>query len=458
MNIDGLVSGLDTTKIINSLMDVAAIPKNQITAKITDRTSIITNLQSLNASLQDLSAKAKTAQGADSLGAFTATASSDAVRVTAGASAAAFTTGVVVDAVAASHAVVTAAAPATGWSGPFTLVRSDGTTIEIPAGATSAAELAKTINGAKAGVTASVVPAGTAADGTPLSRLQLTATATGAKNAFTLQRGTSADVAAGTAVDVATESGAAVVTVGSDARIRLFAGTAAEQVLTSADGSFTIGPDITVTAVKAGVDPVTVQVVPDAKAQSSTAEAFVKQISALLTRIDNGSKATVGAPGKDTTLGVFTGDSTVRALRGALANAVQAPVDGVSPSTIGISIDQYGALSFDADKFGTAMAADPAGTQAMFSAISARVETATGTYSDKYDGLLTRRITGQQSEVTSLQSQADAWDIRLAQRRATLERTYATLETKLSALQSQSSWLSGQLGTLPQAKSSAPSA
>ncbi|WP_295011342.1 flagellar filament capping protein FliD [uncultured Microbacterium sp.] len=454
MNIDGLVSGLDTTKIINSLMDVAAIPKNQITAKITDRTSVITNLQSLNASLQDLVAKAKTAKDPHSLGAFTATASSDAVKVVVGASASRFSTGVVVDAIARAHSVVTAAGGATTWSGPFTVVGADGKTTEIPAGAASAAELAKNINAAKAGVTASVVPAGTAADGTPLSRLQLTATATGAANTFSLQRGTAADVATGTSVDITTEQGAAIVTAGSDARIRLFAGTAAEQSLTSADGSFTVGEGITVTAVKTTSDPVTVAVSPDTKAQSTTAETFVKQVSALLTRIDNGSKATIGAPGKDTTLGVFTGDSTVRALRGALASAVQSPVDGVSPSTIGISIDQYGALSFDADRFATAMAADPERTQAMFSAISARVESAAGTYSDKYDGLLTRRITGQQSEVKSLQDQSDAWDIRLAQRRATLERTYATLETQLSALQSQSSWLSGQLGSLPQTKSS----
>ena len=96
---------------------------------------------------------------------------------------------------------------------------------------------------------------------------------------------------------------------------------------------------------------------------------------------------------------MFTGDSTVRSLRAALASAVQSPVDGVSPSTIGISVDKAGALSFDADRFAAAMAEDPEAVQAVFAAVSARVQDTTAQYSDKYDGLVPQRIAGQQSEV-----------------------------------------------------------
>ena len=61
MKLDGLVSGLKTQELIKALMDVSAIPKTLITNKIADRNSIITNLQSLNTTLQELVAKAKTA-------------------------------------------------------------------------------------------------------------------------------------------------------------------------------------------------------------------------------------------------------------------------------------------------------------------------------------------------------------------------------------------------------------
>ncbi|MBQ3359235.1 MAG: flagellar filament capping protein FliD [Microbacterium sp.] len=453
MKLDGLVSGLKTGELIDALMDVSAIPKKLITTKITDRTSIITNLQSLNTSLQALVEKAKTAASATSLAAFIATSSSESVTVNAGPKASAFSTSIVVDAVATAHSVVTAAAGADSWGGAFTLVAADGTRTEIaPAGA-SPHDLAKAINAAKAGVTATVVPAGTDADGAPLSRIQLNAAETGAANTFTLYRGNGDDLDAGTAIDLGTEPGAAVLTAGADARIRLFAGTSAEQVLTSASNTITVGDDVTVTVTKPSADPVTVTVALDAKAQAATAEAFIKEIASLLTRIDNGSKATVGAVGEKTTLGVFTGDSTVRNLRTALANAVQHPIDGVSPSSIGISINEKGVLSFDAEKFAQALADDPEKTQELFSGVAGRLEGVADTYSDKYDGLLTQRITGQESEVKTLKTQVERWDVRLEQRRATLERTYSQLEVQLSKLESQSSWLTGQLAALTATKS-----
>ena len=157
--------------------------------------------------------------------------------------------------------------------------------------------------------------------------------------------------------------------------------------------------------------------------------------------------------GEKTTLGVFTGDSTVRNLRTALANAVQHPIDGVSPSSIGISINEKGVLSFDAEKFAQALADDPEKTQELFSGVAGRLEGVADTYSDKYDGLLTQRITGQESEVKTLKTQVERWDVRLEQRRATLERTYSQLEVQLSKLESQSSWLTGQLAALTATKS-----
>ncbi|MBC6494837.1 flagellar filament capping protein FliD [Microbacterium sp. 4-7] len=448
MKLDGLVSGLKTEELIKALMDVSAIPKTLITNKITDRNSVITNLQSLNKTLQELVDKAKTAAGPSSLASFTATSSSETVTITAGSKATAFSTAIVVDAVATAHSVVTAAAGGTAWGGTFTLVGSDGEAVEVTPLGTGPQDLAKAINASKAGVSATVVPAGTDADGKPLSRIQLTSAETGAAGAFTLNRGTAAEVTAGTAVDLGAAPGAALLAQGADARIRLFAGTDAEQTLNSASNTITVGEGIEVTVTKASADPVTVTVARDAKKQSSTAEAFVKEIAALLVRIDNGSKATIGEVGETTTLGVFTGDSTVRNLRGALATAVQHPIDGISPSTIGITVSDKGVLSFDAEKFAAALAEDPEGTQELFSAVSARVQDVTTQYSDKYDGLLTKRITGQEDEVKTLKTQVERWDIRLEQRRATLERTYAQLEVQLSKLQSQSSWLTSQLAGL----------
>lgn len=442
--LDGLVSGLNTTELINALMDVQAIPRNLLSAKSDDKKVIISQLQTLNTSLQDLAAKAKTAAKGETLSAFSAMSSSKDLTVSLRPGAAALTADIVVDRLAQKHTVVTAASAQWPNTPPtLTLENAAGETVEVTAASASMTDVARVINSAGFGITASVVSAGTDADGTPLQRLQLVAAESGEKGAFRV-------LDAG-GQDVVSAIGAAVVTTGTDARVRLWAGTAAEQVITSASNTFTelfSGVDVTVSAVSA--DPVTIGVAVDDKARTTAAADFIKQIASLLTRIDNGSKATVGGGADDTTtLGVFTGDSTVRALRQSLAEAVQHPVDGTSPSSIGISIDRYGALTIDETKFGAALADDPDAVTALFTGIAERVQQTTETYSDKYDGLLTARITGQQSEVDAIGDQMERWDLRLEQRRATLERTYARLETMLSQMQSQSSYLTSQLSSLP---------
>ncbi|MCU1442272.1 MAG: flagellar cap protein, partial [Cryobacterium sp.] len=149
--------------------------------------------------------------------------------------------------------------------------------------------------------------------------------------------------------------------------------------------------------------------------------------------------------------GVFTGDSTIRDINQRMLSAGSLPVNGRSPSEFGISITKSGTFEFDKEKFAAAMAKEPAAAQATLQAIATRVAAAATTASDKHDGMLTSKITGQQSEVKDLGNQIDDWDRRLSSRRVTLERTYSALEVALSNLNSQSSYLTSQLAGLPSA-------
>lgn len=452
LSIDGLASNLDTTKIIDALMDVEKIPRTLLSAKADDRRVVITQLQSLNTSLQALLTRATDATAPTSLSQVKASSSDAAVTVVARAGASAMSAQLVVDRAATGHAVVTAATA--GYSADplvLTLEDAEGGLVEVRPASGAPADVARALTAAGAGVSATAVAAGAADDGSALFRLQLTSTRTGAEGVFRVHLGDSAAVAQGTAVDLAAEPGAAVVAQGADAQVRLWAGTAAEQTVTSATNTFTeLFPGVDVTVTGATAAPVTLTLGSDTAERVATARSFVTQIAALVAGIAKGSTATAAtAPGASTTLGVFTGDSTVRALRQAVTDAVQHPVEGTSPSTIGISFDRYGALSFDEARFRTALEADPAQVQHVFSAVAARVADVADQYSDKYDGLLTTRITGQQDEVRTITEQLDRWDLRLDQRRATLERTYAAMETMLSRLQSQSSYLSSQIAGLP---------
>ena len=152
--------------------------------------------------------------------------------------------------------------------------------------------------------------------------------------------------------------------------------------------------------------------------------------------------------------GAYTGDSSVRAAQTALQAAASAPVDGRSPSSIGVSISRDGTFAYDADKFSAALAADPAGTQSMLSTLADRVAKAATTASDKTTGTLTQVITGQQSVVKDLGVRIADWDLRLTARRATLQTTYNNLEVKLQSLQAQSTWLSSQITSLTASTSS----
>ncbi|MCK8466873.1 flagellar filament capping protein FliD [Microbacterium sp. KSW4-16] len=452
LSLDGLVSGLKTTEVIKALMDVHAIPRSLLKAKMDDKNGIVSQLQTLNTAIQNLATAAEKAAVPDGLARFTTTSSSPSVTVATRAGAAPLSADIVVDQVATNHTIVSAATQ--GWPVDppvITLENATGERVQVTADSASMQDVAQAINEAGAGIVAAAVPAGRDADGNVTHRLQLRAADSGEAGQFRAYRGDIAAVESGTASDLSTEAGAAVIATGADARLRLWAGTSAEQVLTSSSNTFTDlfdGVDVTVTARSA--DPVTIGVAVDTEARTKASADFIAAVKDILTRIDNGSKTTVAAkPGDKTTLGVFTGDSTVRGLRNALADAVQHPVDGVSPSSIGISTDMYGVLSFDEEKFAEALAKDPDAVAGLFSDVAARVQDTAKIYSDKYDGLLTSRITGQESEVKGLGEQMERWDVRLAQRKASLERTYARLEVMLSQLQSQSTYLSSQIAALP---------
>lgn len=452
LSLDGLVSGLKTTEVIKALMDVHAIPRSLLKAKMDDKNGIVSQLQTLNTAIQNLATAAEKAAVPDGLARFTTTSSSPSVTIATRAGAAPLSADIVVDQVATNHTIVSAATQ--GWPVDppvITLENAKGERVQVTADSASMQDVAQAINEAGAGIVAAAVPAGRDADGNVMHRLQLRAADSGEAGQFRAYRGDIAAVESGTASDLSTEAGAAVIATGADARLRLWAGTSAEQVLTSSSNTFTDlfdGVDVTVTARSA--DPVTIGIAVDTEARTKASADFIAAVKDILTRIDNGSKTTVAAkPGDKTTLGVFTGDSTVRGLRNALADAVQHPVDGVSPSSIGISTDMYGVLSFDEEKFAEALAKDPDAVAGLFSDVAARVQDTAKIYSDKYDGLLTSRITGQESEVKGLGEQMERWDVRLAQRKASLERTYARLEVMLSQLQSQSTYLSSQIAALP---------
>jgi len=451
--IDGLVSGLDTTTLINGLMAAEAVPQTILKNKATSNQAVVTALQGLNTKVAELATLATKTAKPDSLAASTATSSSKDVTATTSATALPGSIDFTVGSTAQAKSGVTAAM--TAWpESPATLTFTSaaGKQVEVTSASSSLDDLVRAVNSSEAGVKAVKVASGKDADGAVTYRLQLTSAATGAAGDFTVHRGTAAEVAAGTAPDLLAAPGAAVVKQARDASLTLWAGTSAEQVVTSSTNTFAdLLPGVSVTVTAASPDPVTLTVARDGAASSKVASDLVSGLNGILTLIASKTSTTTStnASGVTTvTSGTFTGSSTTRDVVQKLTTAMSAPVGGVSPSSIGISITKTGSFEFDEAKFSAALAADPVKVQATLSELSGRVQAAATSTSDKRDGSLTKIITGQQSVVKDLNDQIANWDDRLSSRRTQLQKTYTALEVALSSLTAQQSWLTSQISSL----------
>lgn len=466
--IDGLASGLDTTSLINQLMQVEAMPQTLLKQKSSTTQSFVSALQGLNTKVASLAEAAAKAAKPESWSAFTATSSVESVVTTAGATAQPGTLTFSVDAVATTQVSLTDAVPDDGTLVPqippaVTVRSSDGTLVTVEPTTGSLQDIARAINeAADSGVKATVVRVTNGT--TPTYRLQLTGTSTGTEGAFEIFAATSAEVTAMTDADrAAARLDQTSVRTAQDATVTLWkgAGPGIEQTFSQSSNTFSdlmTGVDITVSKVTgADEDPVTITVGQDTEALTKLASGIVGSLGVVLQDIGSRTATTTSTNSDGSTKvtgGLFTGDSMVRSIRDQLSKALADPADGFSPSEVGIVVGRDGTFTFDEEKFTAALAADPAKVQSMVSQIAGRVAEVAEGYSDKYDGTLTKKIESQQGLVKDFGSQIEDWDRRLEIRRASLQRTYSALEVTLSNLQSQSSWLAGQLGSLMSSSSS----
>ena len=429
----GLVSGLDTGSLIDSLIAVEANSQTLLKKKLTAAQDDAKAYRAVNTKFDALRTAAEALGKAATFGAATATSSSTSVVATATAGASAGTTTFTVDRLAARHSVASSAA----WSAPasdLSLVFDDAdpgtaaTTVTIPAG-TSLADAVKKINAtAGTGVTASVVSS------TEGPRLQLTATASGEKGRFTLT---------GLANGTLSEGADAKVTIGGTGTLEFSA--------TSATNTFTdLLPGVTLTVSQESSDPVTVDVTTDPKAVSAAVQKLVTAANDVLNSIKSSTSTATGSTA------VLKGDSTLRALATKVLESVGRAIGtGSSASDVGIELDRYGNLTFDSTQFEKALAADPARAQALVygtgtgtgavPGVAQRLLDVVKEASDTVKGSLVLKAKSSDDAASDLQDRIEDWDLRLELRRTALTKQFTAMETALSSLQNQASWLSSQL-------------
>ncbi|MFC7400905.1 flagellar filament capping protein FliD [Citricoccus sp. GCM10030269] len=438
ISFDGIASGLDTTALIGAILSADKMPVMLMEERLAEGQNQVKALRQLNTLVAELATKTSEMSEGSGFRPVTGTSTLEGVTVTVADGATPTSLDFSVDAVAARHSGVSA--PLSGWDGSeLVITTADGTAHTFTG--TSLNDVATNVNAAAGlGVSATLVRAGTDAEGNTLHRLQLVSNTTGTAGSFTATAG-------GTDLfDPA--NGGALTSTGADAQITLFAGTAAAQTITSSSNTFgdlATGVDITVSAAAVG-QTASVTAENDPAAATDKAQALVTEINSILETLKLNTTVTsgTGTSGDETKAGLFVGDSTVRSLQNSLFTAAVRPADGSSQSWMGIEPDRNGQLTFDAETFAEALAADPSAVATALADLAGRVSTAADTYSDEYDGMLTTSIENRVTDNRRTQDSITDAERRIEMREATLRARFTAMELAIAKANDLQKYLTGQ--------------
>lgn len=442
--IDGLISGLNTTQLINQLMQLERQPQVRIQQARGRNEQAITALQGLNTlflAMKTTSAAMTTATGWHPA---KATSSNEAVAIataSAGAKAASMTFNVTQLAVAGS---AISAGSATALSDVVATastidVSKGGDTRTIDVGDGSLASVVKAINDEKMGVTATAVQVSTGE-----YRLQLSSTTTGADTDVT--------VAAGS-FTAATLGDMGVLTAAKDATLEV-GGTNPYTVTRASNTISDLIDGTTITLKSKGETTITVE--GDSAAVQGSVKGLIDNVNAVLADIKKHTSYDVTAKKG----GVLVGDALTRGLQGRVlkefAAGVTVGTTTYSAADFGVTVERDGTIKLDEAKFAAAYEKDPVVAEAVLGGagglagrLEALAEIATKAKSTTTDvGLLTSAISSREGQRTRFDANIASWDQRLELRRTNLTRQFSALEQALGQAQSQGEWLAGQLAGL----------
>ena len=347
--IGGLASGLDTTSIISQLMQLERQPVRRFESRQAELRKVdaawgdvTTSLSSVRSALE----KVATPKKLDELRTVTSS-HPEAVEVAKSGTPAMGNLSLTVDQLASTHQVGIggyASADDKVGAGTFTVQNDAGETVSVTTDAeTTLGALANQLR--KAGgkvMTAQVVQVG---EGDV--RLLLTAKVSGTDGALTVGQRPGA-MAAETEVQAA-----------ADAKLTIGSGPGALSVTRSSNTVDDVVEGLTLELRQVSEDPVTIVVDRDTDGVVENTKTLVQATQAALQKLRD-LTAYNSETGK---AGVLQGDTTARGIIDDLRRSMSSSVAGSNPSyptlsSIGISVDRYGAVSLDETKLRAALADD----------------------------------------------------------------------------------------------------
>jgi flagellar hook-associated protein 2 len=439
----GLASGIDTSSIIQQLVQVERQPIRMLEAKKTDLQHQRTKLQDLASAIQRLQTAAEGLSTYDELSLFRGVSSDEDVvqiAVDGDAPEGAFKIDVLSLAQVDRNYSAAFGAGAIGLVDGDTLdLTIDGvlTTVEFEAGDTLE-DVASRINGSGANAWATVV-----GDGAGGGRLLIASEETGASQHITFG-GTAAPLLVMSNVQLASDASVEIddtVTVTSSTNL-------IEGVIAGA----------TLTLTGTGTANVTIEA--DTAALKERIETFVEAYNDIMSAVSSEFEWT----GEARTEANLSGDITLRNIQQSLQRAVVAEVEGLPGrytclSALGITTNREdGTLTIDATELDAALAADPGAVKDLFArnpdtlteGIAYQLVTPPGvdelslieSIIDSDVGSLSVRLDGIDQRTERIDEDIERMETRLAAFEERLRLKFMAMEQMISSLQSQSGYLS----------------
>jgi flagellar hook-associated protein 2 len=437
--VDGVVSGIKTTELINSILKASAVQKTLAEARITtyeDKVSKITELRDLlgdlEESLQAMETTSKflsySAAYDEDNGAFTVETDGNAVPGSFDVN---------VNQIAKSDMFLSqgfASKTATGVLSTGTLaVTIDGSTTNITLdGSSTLTTLVQDLNDID-GVTAYVMNTG---DASNPYKLVVTGTKTGADHGITLD---TSGLSGGTTPTFSQ------VTTAQDAEFTVNG----EAITSSTNEATGVIQGVTFNLKDVSTSAETVTIAADSTAIETKIKSFVDSSNAVLDFI----KSNQDFDSENNIKDAFVGESSVRQVaQGILSKATSQFTslgqDYDSAVLVGIESDGKGRLTFDSTVFKAAFAAEAdqvtnffAGSDAFSQGLLEKIDV----YNDSVSGTLVLRKDSLESRIEDLDEQVARYDKRLTVMEARLRNQFNAMESILGGLQGTQTYITALL-------------
>ncbi len=431
-SLTGVGSGLDTTSLIQGLIQADSGPLNALKDKQTSTQSAVSTLSDIGTTLGQLQTAVQALTTASGVGSYSGTSSSSAIAVSVSGTALPGSYTMNVKQLATEQRTYSnafsSASTALNQSGTLSLTIGSTTSNVSIASTDTLDQIAAKINASGARASASVFYDGTS------YRLQVRGLDTGKDNAITFgQSGFDMGLAA-TANTVQAAQNSVVNIDGFDVE------RSTNQVVGAIQG-------VTLALTAPTTSPVTVGVASDPTGLEGKIQAVVTAYNSLIGKINDAAGHGTTPAGNS----VLASDSTLRSISNKLSDTLQTIVGTGKYNTlgsVGLSLQKDGTLALDKTKLESALSSDSASVVSLFAGdgngnggVMNVLNNAITTYNQTGTGLLNQHEDDFNQRIKdytdSIQSQQD----RLDQEQTMLQAQFQAMDTTVTANNSDLSYL-----------------